>query len=132
MRAKLTRWTIFSVLLALVPLLVSALIRATRRQAADLDTILSNGELLLITVGLAGAAVGELIGSGRGVARPMRELISAGMSVVILVVSALYFADVAAAKAAAQVVDSPLIASVSLGVYVAALISSGACIALAE
>jgi hypothetical protein len=61
---KLVSWLFFSVLLALVPLLISALIQLTHGQAVNLETTLAHGELLLITAGLCAASAGELIGTG--------------------------------------------------------------------
>lgn len=130
MKAKFARWVIFSVLLALVPLGFSALARWTRKQPADLDSILSSGELLLVTVGIVGAAVGELIGTNRKRGWPTTEIVAAGMSLLILAVCSLYFADVAAARAAAHVVDGAVVTKVSLVLCSTGVVSSAICVLL--
>ena len=127
---RFVRWLIFSVVLSLVPLGVSALIRATRGQAVTLESLLANGELLLIAAALTSAAVGDLLG-GTG-KRPVRELIAGGSCIVLLAVSALYFADVSAARASQSTIDLGLVRSISIVLFSCALLSSGSCVLLSE
>lgn len=127
---KLVSWLFFSVILALVPLLVSSLIQVTHKQAANLETVLAHGELLLIAAGLCAASAGELIGTGSGM--KILKLIAGGSAIVILVFAAIYFADIAASNQAKAVVDLGLVCDTSLTLFTCALFSSGCCIALSK
>jgi hypothetical protein len=49
-----------------------------RAPPSDVDAVLANGELFLVTAALAGAALGELVGVVRSVRQPFLELIAAG------------------------------------------------------
>lgn len=58
---KLARWAIFTVALALVPLLIALLALLTYSRPLSLTAITEHGELLLIAVAIGGSAIGELI-----------------------------------------------------------------------
>ncbi len=131
MSLRVIRWLIFNVALAVVPLVVSGLIRATRGQALSLYIMLANGELLLITVCMAGAAIGELLGIKER-RYPKLELIAGGTCVVILVVTAIYFADISSAHTSSQQIDFAVIKWTSLVLYTSGFIASLSCIVIAE
>ena len=61
-RHRFLRWLIFGVLFALVPLFFSWVARKIRAQPNGLHVLLANGELFLITAGVSGTALGELVG----------------------------------------------------------------------
>ena len=134
MSEKLIRWIIFSVLMALVPLLVDVLWIVTRGGTEALTSVLARGELLLITAALCAASVGELFGSGND--RRSRKVISGGAALLILLVSALYFVHVSEAYAHVSEAyvgkerppDVGVIRTISILLYTSAVVSSGSCV----
>ena len=132
--AKLMRWLIFSVVLALVPLAFTALRLSTRGDSPSLLTCLlraiSRGELLLIAAILCGRSSGELVGSGTSYR--ISKTISAGGAVILLMLAALYFADVTAAQLSGQHIEAALVQKVSLILFVCGLFCSASCLTLAE
>jgi len=144
MRNKLIRWLIFSVALALVPLGVGWLIQLTHNQEPTLESLLAHGELLLIAAALCAAAVGELIGSGDALLG--RKLVAGGISLVLVVVAAIYFADVAASHAVQNAMvlaqepsgfmrehlDFGVLAQASIVIYCSGFVASMSCIILSE
>jgi hypothetical protein len=131
---KVLKWLMFSVLLALVPIAFGVLSYASRNSGLGLQVstarILSHGELLLVASALCAAAVGESFGEGKKYRIP--KLLSAGCAIIILLFSALYFADASAAYLAEVEYNENLVRTTSIYVFIAAVIASGSCIALAE
>ncbi|WP_052277929.1 hypothetical protein [Microcystis panniformis] len=130
MLRKIIQWIIFGVVLAIVPLVVALLIRATRGQSTELVDLLRNGELLLVTAGIVGAAIGDLLGGNR--TQPIFELFSGGACVLILVVSSILYADVSAAHASQQPVNIAVIERSSLWLFSGGVVSSFFCVVFSE
>jgi hypothetical protein len=91
---KLIRWYIFSVLIALAPLLVGYLTLSLDRGVPALYLLTARGELLLISTTISSAALGEMLPGGRGSAVP--RLIAGGSCVLLVVLSSLFFAAIQA------------------------------------
>ena len=127
---RFTRWLIFGVLLALVPLLFSWATRQLRAQPSSLDVLLANGELFLVTAALAGAAIGELLGVARSSRQPFWEIVAGGCCLIVVVLSAHLFADISAIRATAATVDPARVSSWSLWLYGIGLVASGSSIAI--
>ena len=127
---RFVRWLIFGVLLALVPLVFSWAARAIRAQPSSLDAVLANGELFLVTAGICGAAVGELVGVVRATRQPFWEIVAGGCCLIVVVLSAHLFADVSAVRAAAATIDPARVSSWSLWLYGIGLVASGSSIAM--
>ena len=125
MAVKLLRWLIFSVILALVPLGVSWLIQLTHGVSPSLYSLLQHGELLLIAAALSAAATGELIGSGDNLLKG--KLVAGGVSLLIVVFSAIYFASISASVVAQSTLDNSVIGASSLIIYISSLVSGGCC-----
>jgi hypothetical protein len=130
MSAKLLRWLIFGVLLALVPLVFSWFCRLIFSEDASLKTLLSQGELLLITAALCAAAIGELLGSDDK--QKNWKIISGGASLMILIFSALIFSVISNQSLFSTSPDIDAVKVASLIVYFCAFVSSGACVYLSE
>ena len=130
MTIKLLRWIIFSVVVALVPLIFNYLRLETRGHEVAVFEVIENGELMLIVAALCAASIGGLIGSS-GAFQPLK-IAAGGGATVSLMVAALYYADVSAARYSEAVADPASVATVSLTVFLLALVSSGACVALSE
>lgn len=130
MNEKLVKWLIFGVILALVPLAFVWFCRLIFGQDITLESLLSRGDLLLITAGLCAAGIGEMIGSGG--ALKGAKIISGGLSVVILLLSALIFAVVSNPALLSSPPHSDVVMNSSIAIYICAFFSSGACAYLAE
>lgn len=130
MGEKLTRWLIFGILLGLTPLVFSALRVMVRGTIPSPSQLFAHGELLLIAAGISAGAVGELLVTTR--ARRIAKYVAGGVSLFVLMLSSLYFADISAAYLSNVKVNADLIAFSSLGLLAAAIISAGICRVLAE
>lgn len=123
---KLTRWIIFNVMVALVPLFTGYLGLQLGREEPGLHTLTARGELLLISTTIASAAVGELIAAGR--ARATAKLCAGGSCILLVLVSSLIFAGIQAR----QDTDAQSVLSLSLGLFAGTLLASFSCMYLAH
>ena len=78
----LIQWMIFSVIIALMPLVFNAIRRTMKGQGIDIFEICSEGELLLISAAIAAASLGELFGAENS--HNIAKLISGGSCIIIL------------------------------------------------
>ena len=132
MTKKVLQWIFFGVLIGITPLLVALLIGITKDSTTNLVDVLDNGELLLVTVGIAGAAVGDLLaGSHRF---PELEIVSGGGCIFILVISSIYFADISATTTSSlnSSLDLSVIEKYSYFLFTGGFISSMASVILSE
>jgi len=130
MNANVLKWLFFGVLLALVPLGSGWILKLIVGSNSSLEALISQGELLLITAGLCAAGVGSLIGSGSNLARA--KIVSAGSSIIILLLSALVFSFISNPGALSVQPDTEVIMVASILIYICAFFSSGACAYLSE
>lgn len=96
-----------------------------------LTEVTSNGELLLISVALAAAAIGDLLGKRNGTLT-MPKLISSGICMLMLLIASFYYADISACRMSGQPIQDGVIASVSLISCACTLVCGGCCVALSE
>lgn len=128
---KLTKWLIFGVFLALIPLVVAWLIQFTHTQHTNLEAVLSHGELLLITAGISAASTGELFGTGPSYKIP--KILSGGASILILFLTVGYFADISATSLlSSNTVERSILCETSITLFVCTLVTSTSCIILSE
>jgi len=130
MSEKVLRWLIFSVVLALIPLLANALMTLTFGTRPTLANTLAHGELLLIAAALSAAGAGELFGT-RDTNR-LKKIAAGGGSILVLLSTAIYFASVSSATSTGTSIDLSVVSSASIMLYLCALISSFSCVALSE
>lgn len=124
---KLLRWLIFSVILALLPLVFNYLHVVTRGGAPTFDVLLGQGQLLLVVAAISGSALGNLFGSGKNWLGG--KMVAGGGSLCILALSSYYFADITAASSN---LNFHFIAISSLAFFACAVGSAAGCVALAE
>jgi hypothetical protein len=89
MVASFTIWLIFSVVLALAPLIfntVSTFMTGVDPSMADL---IGHGELLIVSVALGADAVGKLIGTGPHYKTP--KVVASGACIFLVIISSLLF-----------------------------------------
>lgn len=130
MAIRLTKWLIFSVALALVPLVFRLLIQLNAGSALHIDPVLAHGELLLITASLCGASCGELFGSSS--AYRIGKLLAGGAAILLLSLAAIVFGAVVSAHHSADPLAPTRTATLSLILFICAIIACGSCIALSE
>ncbi len=127
---KLLNWLIFSVAMALLPIVFTALSLRTRGNAVDFATLVSHGELLIVAAALSARGVGEIL-----LARSPNSLtrtIVGGAALVILGLASLYFADVAAGHRSGDRLQIDVIRDTSLWLFGFSVATGGSCIALRE
>ena len=127
--AKLTKWLVFSVLLALLPIGYNYLRVLTRGGDPTVENLLGKGELLLVTAGISAAALGNLIGSGKDWLRA--KMFAGGGSVIMLILVTLYFTDITSTPAG-QSLNSSVIASYSKWFFLFSVLAGAGCVALEE
>src|SRR5262245_12879533 len=109
---KLAKWLIFSVALALVPVLVTFLGQITRGAALTWHEGLGRGELLLIAAGLCASSSGELFTAPSS--SRLGKILAGGAALLLLLISAGYFAEVAATLRSQTKVETVVVAQFSL------------------
>lgn len=121
-------WSIFSVLMSLIPLFVVGMIQYYETSNLDLKLIAANGELLLITCMITGTSIGLLIESKSE--KNIWNVIVGGLTVILFLTSAIFFG---------YVVDDPKEAdaaqrlfSISKMIFTLGYISSLYCVMLSE
>jgi hypothetical protein len=141
LREKLIKWGVFSVVFALVPFGFAygnaALVPGG--PPLSIPALLARGGLLLVAVGLATGAIGDLIGSAGDRYRSLKLLVG-GLCATTAVMASLFCVVVSDAYTSAlkhkdpltDYLNIPLTVTLSAVLYVGAVVSSGACIALAD
>jgi hypothetical protein len=127
---RLLRWGFFGVLISLLPLGYSYESLLLKSQAATWSKIVGNGELLVIVWALCAGALGELFGSSSNFRVP--KIFSGGFTLLVLIFSALLFADLAEARVAKTTIDEANLVWTSFFLLISGLISCASCIALSE
>ena len=127
---KVLRWGLFSVFVSLLPLLYSYANLHIRSQPASWAKVLGGGELLIIVWVLCAGAVGELFGSSANF--KASKIAAGGLTLLVLIFSALLFASVAEAKVSNIKLDDTSLVAMSLWLLGFATVSCGSCIALSE
>jgi hypothetical protein len=129
--ATLLRWLLFGVVVATAPLLADALSGLTRGEWVSMEALLTRGELLLVAAAISAAAIGELFAKDMASMLVGRLLIG-GASLVLILMSALWFADIAAALRDGETVDASWITLGSLIIFGMAAIVGACAMVLAE
>lgn len=128
MMEKIIRWIIFGVAIALLPLIFQFICLIVTGTKASLVAITSQGELLLISVCMGAAAIGEIIICDTK--KKNLKILSVGSCVILLTLSALLFAFISQSNPSSSTLDNHAISNISLYLYGCSLISSGCCIYL--
>jgi hypothetical protein len=128
MLARFRKWLIFRVFLALLPIGFNVLLALAFGPPLTRSYLFGGGELLLLAVGLSGAALGDAL-----VMRRQREAMRdalVGACFFNLGLAAFFFAVVSVGNALKQEVGYSMV--VSFVLYGGAVITSGICATLAE
>ena len=109
--STLMTWSLFGVLLALVPIAFSGISAWIRGQTIGFSDVIGVGELLLVSAGVSAAALGELARQRTDHLRRARAILT-GAGVITILLAGLLFADVAGSIRDAEDVDRVRIATV--------------------
>lgn len=130
-KEKLLHWTIFNVIIALLPLIFNSLFRILKSELeVDFHPIFFRGELFIISAAIAADAIGEfMIGE---ISNKYARLIIGGTCVIMLALSTLLFAAVSVNAEVSSPLSQSRVTNFSIVVFMATVISSGACKYLTE
>lgn len=121
-------WAFFIVFFAILPVLMNALFRLITGDQLALVPLLSDGQLLLVAVGIAAAAIGDLLGP-RGVrTKENTRIILMFSAISIAVLSAGSFEFVVYLTRRNEAFNPAAVAYVSLVLLGVALVVGGCCI----
>ena len=127
---KIVKWGFFSVAMALIPLVASALNQGSSGANPSINEIVGKGELLLIASALCARSCGELFGSGKASSR--FKIAVGASSLFILVLSAMQFSHVATSLRAKASLNIDRVTSDSLTLYACAVVTGLMCVWLSE
>ena len=128
---RLVRWFIFSVVVAMLPILSNMLkCLATEYCRLSITYLFCHGELLIISAAISGSAIGFLVASGGN--RPIPKLVAGGSCVIILALCSYLYADMTATLGQKQGYDLHSLSAVSLIMFFLTLIAGASCVILAE
>ncbi len=130
MAVKIVRWLIFGAITSLLPLAFTFGDLALRGRPHHLVDVMGNGELLVVVWVLSASALGEMFGGKGG--RPILHIVVGGLTLLVIVFSALLFAFVAEAKAGSLPVNEELLVNASMILYGISLIPCVLCIICSE
>lgn len=124
-----TQWLIFSVTLALTPLIFNAILILFMEDIPfNMVTVLSKGELLIVSVAIGSEASGRLIASGTSY--KSLKIASAGASFLLVIISSLLYAVIS--RPVGLSLDSNSVSLGSIVIFLMTIMSSLSCVLLAE
>jgi hypothetical protein len=126
MRARLTKWLLFGVLFALVPIGVRWLFARTSGHVLSLAELTDQGELCLIAIGITSSALGDAALFERRYR--LTRVFALALCAVNLVASASYYGFVTGAND----VDRGFVLYASAVMFVMAACASGVCFGISE
>lgn len=129
---KLLRWTVYSVIISLIPIFSTFLYSWTTNSQVTLTGALSKGELLLISVAISGGAVGELIGREAEGALRLLKVGIIGLTLIVVLVSCIWFGSIASILAEGGHVDAHAVSVGSKIVFFSSVLSGAVCIGMSS
>jgi hypothetical protein len=132
MLQTVTKWVLFGVIVSSIPIIFGIFNAFILKNIPwNLELIIGNGEVFIVTAALCAGGLGELIGSGGKLQTP--KFLSGGACVIILLISTLSFSGVAEGATSDGVpYDKAAVVTSSLWIYLSGIISTGVSIILAE
>ncbi len=129
---KLLGWFIFTLLFSILPFLFNWLSGLIRGNILTQVELTSGGELLLTSVAITAAAVGEMIDYGSKKTYDIRDVLSIGCCILIMVMASFLYSDITAAINSGEKLDESITSLVSLLIFLLAAFTSGLNIAFSE
>jgi hypothetical protein len=127
---KLAIWFIFSVVVALTPFFLGIFQSIDREQQVTFYSIFGSGQLLLVCVVLAAAALGELVAIDVSDDERITKSAAIGSCILVIILSSLWFGDISADILAKRIPDPGTVSLGSFIFYIWALASSAWCLSL--
>ncbi|WP_433825755.1 hypothetical protein ACQP2E_27030 [Actinoplanes sp. CA-015351] len=128
---KVIRWLMFGVAFATLPLLLNLLLAVTSSREIGIGQLLGQGELLLVSAGVAASGAGELSGEAIEALRRFQIFLS-GAAYILVCIASVWFASTATLKAGGQKVNETAVANGSLVLFAAAIITGMCCVGLSR
>ncbi len=123
-----TVWLIFSVFLALTPLVFNGATDFINGSNVEPSHVLGKGELLIVSVAIGADATGKLIGSGRK--HRLFQIIAAGACILLIILSSLLFAVIS--RSSGNPIDINRVLSSSSLMFLMIIVAGASCTLLAE
>lgn len=128
----LLKWFGFAVIVGALPVIISAIDFAIRKEHLSVTAVLKSGDLSLVSVVLLGAALCDLpLKSLEGNAALART-VSLVAAVILVVLGIIVFVDVSSLIQDKKSYDESLVAYGSLGLFGLSFLTAGSCVALGE
>lgn len=135
---RMIKWLIFSVLIALLPILFNLLFAMTYGGEIALTRLLGRGELLLIAVGLCATALGDVLFANGSFTRSRPRLwralrlVVGGACVLVIAASSFYYALASERYSQGLQAREEAVLVISSICYATAVICSGISVWLTE
>jgi hypothetical protein len=123
-----TVWLIFSVFLALTPIIFNGATDFINGSNLDLSQLLGKGELLIVSVAIGADATGKLIASGEK--QKIFKIIAAGACILLVIISSLLFAVIS--RSTGIPIDINRVSSSSCLMFLMIIVAGASCTLLAE
>ena len=128
---RIAKWFIFSVLMALVPLVALALSLLVHGVDVRLDLLTGRGELTIIAAALCARSVGELVGA-ESEAGSTPRIVVGGITLTLLLLSALHFADISSSYRTSTPINATTVSITSTILYISSILGGFSCLWLSE
>lgn len=126
---KVLRWLLFGVSFATLPIMANFIFVITQALSPTLPSLAGQGELLIVSAGVAATGAGELQGAALAKLRRVQIFLTA-MAYMVVCVSSLWFASVATDIATRRTFDHSTVAGGSLVIFATAIVTGGCCVAI--
>jgi hypothetical protein len=128
---RLVIWFIFSVIVTLTPFFLGYFQSVDRDQRFTFSLILGGGQLFLVNVAIAAAALGDLVAIEVPAVQRLMKTAAIGSCTLVVIISSLWYGDISASSHGQAAPDPRTIGLGSVIVYSWALASSAWCLSLA-
>jgi hypothetical protein len=125
-------WLIFSVLVALLPIVFNMGKAYFYGEPVILSSLLKNGELLIISVAIGADALGRIIegGSNQNILK-LPRIVATGSCLCLVILSSLFFSLISTDFGNSPV-DPERTSTVSMTIFFLTIITGGSCLYLSE
>lgn len=129
---KLLHWLFFGVIMSLVPFAATVFGDLDRGIGMSLSNLFGQGQLLIIATIISAGGIGDLFGTAADKSRRTPKLLVLGFSLINLVVTCLWFADISALVVTRHPADPGTVAVGSIILFVFAVMEGVSALALTE
>lgn len=127
----LVQWIVFSVIIALSPILYNLLKRIGTHKNVGVINISPRGELLLVSAAISASAIGKILLIGSTEASILK-LIFGGSCVLMLMITSAWFADISTRTDLKENMNDKAISKISIIIFFLTIFVSTVCVVLTE